>query len=208
MAEILQQAYEYSGTNVVFGLEAGKGSANRSTWTDVDDYNGWTETTPQTKSGTVLGNFTGWTRSVLVEWIDPATLAATSNTNTGIKRITVTVVRRGKPVAVVAAYRTVGWVDTIPAPTDATGNHAPVAAATVDYTARRVGETATFKAGGSTDADSDTLTYVWKFGDGATSNLATAPHVYAAAGTYNATLTVYDGRGGAGIGTVTVTVTP
>jgi len=63
----------------------------------------------------------------------------------------------------------------------------------------------TFDGSGSSDPDGDTLTYEWDFGDGspkATGRIV--QHTYTQAGTYNATLTVRDGRGGAGSTTVVI----
>ena len=206
LAEILQQAYQDPTNPNALGLAPAQSATNRSTWTDVGDYNGFSESPPQTRSGTVLTAFTGWSRSVLVQWIDPGTLLPTAAANTGVKQITVTVTYGAKPVAVLATYRTLGWVDTIPSPTTATGNHPPVAVATVNNTSQGVGGNCNFTGAGSGDPDGDSLSYVWNFGDGATSNLANPTHAYAGVGTYNATLTVYDGRGGVGIGTITMTV--
>ena len=61
----------------------------------------------------------------------------------------------------------------------------------------------------ATDADSDPLTYSWNFGDNTTPSTQQNPtHTYAAAGTYNAVVTVSDGKGGTATKTVTVTVAP
>ena len=46
------------------------------------------------------------------------------------------------------------------------------------------------------DADGDTLTYAWEFGDGGTSTEQNPSHVYAAIGSYTAKVTVSDGKGG------------
>ncbi len=46
----------------------------------------------------------------------------------------------------------------------------------------------------SSDADNDTLSFDWNFGDGNTSNLANPSHLYTAAGSYDVTLTVSDGQ--------------
>ena len=46
------------------------------------------------------------------------------------------------------------------------------------------------------DADGDTLTYAWDFGDGGTAATKDAMHTYTAAGMYTAKVTVSDGKGG------------
>lgn len=63
-----------------------------------------------------------------------------------------------------------------------------------------------FSGAGSSDPDSDPLTYAWTFGDGAGGSGATTNHTYATPGTYTATLTVDDGRGGSGTAHVDITV--
>jgi PKD repeat protein len=61
----------------------------------------------------------------------------------------------------------------------------------------------------ATDADSDTLSYSWNFGDNTTPSTQQNPsHTYAAAGTFNAVVTVSDGKGGTATKTVPVTVAP
>src|SRR5690625_7855849 len=60
---------------------------------------------------------------------------------------------------------------------------------------------------GSSDADGSITDYVWTFGDG---NAGTGPltsHTYAAAGTYEITLTVVDDRGGEHSATEEVQIT-
>jgi PKD repeat protein len=54
-----------------------------------------------------------------------------------------------------------------------------------------------FNARESVDPDGDITLYQWVFGDGATATGATATHTYAAAGTYEAVLTVTDNDGAA-----------
>lgn len=57
-----------------------------------------------------------------------------------------------------------------------------------------VGEAVEFDGSGSSDADGDTLTFLWDFGDGSTPSAeAVASHTYSSAGNYTATLTVSDG---------------
>jgi len=49
-------------------------------------------------------------------------------------------------------------------------------------------------AANATDAEGDTLTYLWSFGDGATAAVANPSHLFAASGTYAVWLTVSDGQ--------------
>src|SRR6185503_7870406 len=68
-------------------------------------------------------------------------------------------------------------------------NRAPTANANGPYTGV-IGINVAFSSAGSSDPDGDALTYAWDFGDLATSTQANPNHAYAAAGTYDVTLTV------------------
>jgi Zn-dependent metalloprotease len=59
----------------------------------------------------------------------------------------------------------------------------------------------------STDPDGSVVAWAWNFGDGGTSTLRDPVHTYAAAGTYNVTLTATDNDGAANSITKPVTVT-
>lgn len=199
LAEVLQQSYQPATQN----------EPKRSLWTDVDHYNGLADSPPQTKNGTSIPDCTGWSRMVTVMSVNPSTLAVTTNGGTGIKRILVNVKKNGVTMASVAGYRTSGWTDVIPSPSDVTGNHSPTAVSTGKPLTGGGGHLlVNFDGTGSVDPDGDSLSYVWNFGDGATGVNPMVSHNYNAAGTYNATLTVYDGRGGVGIATLTVVVSP
>jgi PKD repeat protein len=66
-----------------------------------------------------------------------------------------------------------------------------------------------FSSVGSSDPDDSIGSYSWNFGDGTSSTAANPSHTYAAAGTYPATLTVYDTYGAASTpAPVTVVVSP
>lgn len=71
-------------------------------------------------------------------------------------------------------------------------NQAPTANAGADQT-MNVGQAVTMSGEDSADADGDTLTFSWDFGDGALGSGQNVSHTYTTAGTYTATLTVSDG---------------
>ena len=65
---------------------------------------------------------------------------------------------------------------------------------------------ATFASEGSTDPESTALSWLWDFGDGATSTEPAPVHAYAAPGSYGVTLTVVDSLGGTGQAGLTVQI--
>jgi glucose/arabinose dehydrogenase len=58
--------------------------------------------------------------------------------------------------------------------------------------------TVRFNSNGTVDPDGDPLTYLWSFGDGATSTLASPSHTYSSNGTYFVLLSVRDNNGSGG----------
>jgi PKD repeat protein/type 1 glutamine amidotransferase len=104
-------------------------------------------------------------------------------------KVTVSDVRGGTGTANVAVTVTL------------TGNANPTVTSSRTPTGNtRVGVPISFTAVG-TDADGDTLTYSWNFGDGDTSTQQNPTHTYLTANTFNAVVTVNDGRGGTGSAT-------
>ena len=82
-------------------------------------------------------------------------------------------------------------------------NHKPVA----DFYVNANYNVVSF-ANKSTDADSDSLTYVWDFGDGSAPSTEVNPkHTYAAKGSYNVTLIANDGKDNSEPKIITVNVT-
>ncbi len=92
----------------------------------------------------------------------------------------------------------VSHVVTVTAP----ANQPPVAA----FTSVPTNLSVAFDGTTSTDPDGTIASYAWAFGDGTTSTAAKPTHVYAAAGSYNVTLTVTDNSGATNAVTHTVVV--
>lgn len=70
-------------------------------------------------------------------------------------------------------------------------NTQPVADVGGPYTGY-VGQSLSFDGSGSHDADNDTLTYAWDFGDGTTGTGVTPSHIYSSVGNYVVKLTASD----------------
>ena len=114
IAEILQNRYEDPTGTPVFGPDPGEAGATRANFNDVDDYNSVTDSPPAAKDGTAFAGLTGWSRQVSVQYVDPDTFAV-SGTNTGLKRISVTVTNpRGVKTTVVALRSSNGTYDQSP----------------------------------------------------------------------------------------------
>jgi len=76
-------------------------------------------------------------------------------------------------------------------------NHAPSAAAvTASPTGTGVAAVTniSFAAQGATDPDGDSVTLTWNFGDGASATGANVSHIFAAAGSFNVSVTASDGK--------------
>src|SRR4029077_7721230 len=83
------------------------------------------------------------------------------------------------------------------------GNASPVARATGSPLSGAAPLAVNFDASTSTDANGDALTYDWDWGDGTPHGIGAKPtHTYVTPGTYTATVTVNDGRGGSSQATV------
>ena len=92
LAEILELPYKEPSDTPVFGPESGE---VRATYDDVDDYKLFSDSPPVDKQGAAMAGGVGLTRSVVVNYVQPNNLTATSKTDQGIKRIVISVVRGG-----------------------------------------------------------------------------------------------------------------
>ena len=96
-----------------------------------------------------------------------------------------------------------GFLDPVDAPP---ANTVPVADAGGPY-AGVAGETPIqFDGSGSMDADGDSLSYRWDFGDGATATGMTPMHTYLKAGTFTVSLVVNDGQDDSAAATATADI--
>ncbi len=86
-------------------------------------------------------------------------------------------------------------------------NQPPVAVASASPLTAATDAAVRFDSVGSNDPDGTIVSYAWDFGDGATGAGVSPTHRYDDDGTWVATLTVTDDRGGIGTDTVTVTIT-
>jgi hypothetical protein len=88
------------------------------------------------------------------------------------------------------------------------GDTPPVAIATASPTTGVPPLSVTFDGTQSSDADGDSLSWSWLFGDGTGSTLRNPQHTYTQAGSYLAILTVGDGRGAEGRDSVALLIAP
>ncbi len=115
MAEILQQDYADAdfGTDS-FGLGGSEGGSNRAAYDDVDDYDGWSASPPETRDGTPIPGTDGYERLVVVDWVTSSDTTDVRGESTGAKRIIVTVKFNGIIVAELVGLRTLGWDHAVP----------------------------------------------------------------------------------------------
>lgn len=109
MCEILTKRYQDPDSLLTFGPESDESSSFRIDWDDVDDYHGWSSSPPTDRDGADIAGLGAWTRSVEVVWVNPVNISATVGTDSGAKRITVTVTHGGLVLASLVTVRTDGW---------------------------------------------------------------------------------------------------
>ena len=106
MSEILNQSYKDPNETPIFGLESSENPLIRLGWDDVDDYLNWTVSPPQNRDGTNIPGLTGWRQTVQIVRVNPADFNITILTDSGVKRITVTITHNNVVVATLVAVKT------------------------------------------------------------------------------------------------------
>lgn len=104
--EVLVLSYADPTAPSSFGLEAGESATSKAGWDDVDDFDGWSESPPQDRNGATMAGLSGWRRRVSVRRVLASDPSQPAGSETGVKRITVIVLRNGLPVATRTALRT------------------------------------------------------------------------------------------------------
>jgi len=77
----------------------GDESEDRDKYDDIDDYNGLSNSPPQLSDETVMTHLAGWRRTVEVEHVDLNNPNNATGSYTGLKRVTVTVLKDGTTLA-------------------------------------------------------------------------------------------------------------
>mgnify|MGYP006899574203 CR=1 FL=1 len=91
LSEIMQSEYEEPDGTVDFGREQGEPPSYRTSWDDVDDYDGWSSEPPQGHDGWWMSGLDGWTRTSTVQLASIADPTFVPASDEGLKLITVTV---------------------------------------------------------------------------------------------------------------------
>ncbi len=109
--DIVALPYEDPDGGIAFGIEIGESLSLRLSFDDADDYHGTTESPPADSEGNAIPGAERFTRSVVVQWVevdDPETI---SPSETGVKRVTVTVNLAGRKMAELSGLRSASWPD-------------------------------------------------------------------------------------------------
>lgn len=110
--EILAQPYEApDGGGITFGIESGELLSLRVGLDEGDDYHGYTESPPEDRNGNPIPGAERFTRGVSVQRVKLNDARTASTTETGVKKITVTVTLAGRKMAELSGLRTADWPD-------------------------------------------------------------------------------------------------
>lgn len=70
-----------SAGSAALGADSGESATDKRTFDDADDFNGWSESLPQDPMAQPLDGFSGYSRSVTVNYVDSAMASSSSPTD-------------------------------------------------------------------------------------------------------------------------------
>lgn len=103
--EVLSLAYVDPSGGTTLGPDSGEIAADKATFDDVDDFDNWSESPPKAPGGAVIAGMAHWTRSVRVYRALASVPDSNSGSESGLKRIEVTISYSGKLVYRISALR-------------------------------------------------------------------------------------------------------
>jgi MSHA pilin protein MshD len=106
MSEILQAEYSEPSGSAGLGPDSGELGGPRAVFDDVDDYDGWNESPPQYRDGTVMPNRADWRHRVEVDHVLSTDSTQTAGSDEGTKRIHVIIEYRDDILVEQIAVRT------------------------------------------------------------------------------------------------------
>lgn len=108
MSEIMSRPFDGpAGTATLGPSDVERAQANRSTWDDVDDYNGLDENPPRDALNVaIVSAGEGWRRATRVTFFAPAELNGALISNRRCKLVEISVFRNGRPVTTLRRLRT------------------------------------------------------------------------------------------------------
>ena len=109
LLEVLEQPYTDEEGAGGIGLSVGELLTLRLTLDDSDDYDGYTESPPTDPRGEAIPGAERLTRSVAVDFVLPGDPSKVTASDTGVKRVVVTVSVGEQELASVVGYRTAAW---------------------------------------------------------------------------------------------------
>ncbi len=106
MTEVLAARYQDTDKPTNWGTESGENGSTRENYDDIDDYDGWTSVPPKYKNGQALPGCTGWKENIKVYRASLSDPSATFGSETGLRRICVTITDDRGAVTTLTALRT------------------------------------------------------------------------------------------------------
>jgi len=107
LSEVMASAFSDPQGGAAFGIDTGETAGARGTFDDVDDFSGYTEIGPTDALGNNIVWATGWERRVTVAnvLIDNPNKEESNETDTGLRRVTVSVTSPRQQVRTITALK-------------------------------------------------------------------------------------------------------